>query len=72
MIYLKNAGLVSSRKEDQWVLYSLKEEVKDFVNQIFQFLSKDPVLLKDLETYEILNSNRELSANKIQRRTWLH
>ena len=72
MTYLKNAGLVSSRKEDQWVFYSLKEEVKDFVNQIFQFLSKDQMLLKDLETYGILNSNRELSINKIQRKTWQH
>lgn len=70
MIYLKNAGLVSPRKKDQWVFYGLKEEVKDIVSQIFQFLSKDQILLGDLETYQILNSNRELAINKIQRKTW--
>ncbi len=70
MIYLKNAGLVSPRKKDQWVFYALKDEVKDIVNQIFQFLSKDQVLINDLETYQILYSNRELAVNKIQRKTW--
>ncbi|MBY0424376.1 MAG: metalloregulator ArsR/SmtB family transcription factor, partial [Cytophagales bacterium] len=29
LIYLKNAGLVSYRKFDQWVFYSIKEEISD-------------------------------------------
>ncbi len=70
MTYLKNAGLVSARKSDQWVFYALKDEVKDIVSQIFQFLSKDQVLISDLETHQILNSNRELAVNKIKRKTW--
>ncbi len=68
--YLKNAGLVSSRKVDQWVIYSIKEEVIDFVGQIFEFLSKDAVLERDLETYDIMESNRELSSSKIQLKGW--
>lgn len=68
--YLKNAGLVNSRKLDQWVLYSLKEEVKDMLGQIFEFLHKDAILQGDLETFNILYSNRELSLNKIEQKTW--
>ena len=68
--YLKNAGLVSSRKLDQWVLYSLKEEVIDMIGQIFDFLNKDIVLQRDLETFDILYTNRELSLNKIEQKNW--
>lgn len=65
--YLKNAGLVSFRKHDQWVFYFLKEEVLEMIEQIFLFLKKDATLKKDLETFEVLNSNRELSINKIRK-----
>ena len=65
--YLKNAGLVTFRKHDQWVFYFLKEEVLEMIEQIFLFLKKDATLKKDLETFEVLNSNRELSINKIRK-----
>ena len=68
--YLKNAGLVNARKLDQWVLYSLKEEVIDMIGQIFEFISKDSVLQRDLETFEIMYSNRELSINRIEHKIW--
>lgn len=64
--YLKNSGLLSFRKKDQWVFYHIKEEALDIVDQIFSFLNKDTVLLNDYNTFEILNSNRELSINKIK------
>ena len=64
--YLKHAGLLSFRKQDQWVFYHVKEEVLDIVDRIFKFLNKDTVLLKDYETFKILNSNRELSINKVK------
>lgn len=64
--YLKNAGLLGFRKQDQWVFYHIKEEVHDLVDRIFKFLNKDPVLLNDYQTFETLNSNRELSINKIR------
>ena len=68
LTYLKNSGLVGSRKQDQWVFYHIKEEVKDVVSQIFSYLSKDPLLLKDLQTSQVLESNRELAIHKIQGR----
>ena len=62
---MKNAGLVSFRKYDQWVFYSIKEEGYDMVSQIFEFLSKDPVLQKDLETCNTMSANLALAKNKI-------
>lgn len=70
MAYLRSAGIVSPRKLDQWVYYSLKEEATDFILQIFKYMERDPVLQKDQEVYQILFSNRELAANKIQARRW--
>ncbi len=64
--YLKNAGLLNSVKESQWVFYEIKDEVKGIVEQIFEFLNKDAQLQKDDEVFQILNSNRELSINKIE------
>lgn len=70
LTYLKNASLVNSRKKDKWVFYFIKDEAYDFISQIFKYLNTDPVLVKDLETYRILFSNRELAANKLDKK-WL-
>lgn len=70
LAYLRSAGIVTPRKLDQWVYYSLKEEATDFINQIFNYLERDPALQKDLEVYNVLFSNRELAANKIHTRRW--
>ncbi|MDN5203285.1 metalloregulator ArsR/SmtB family transcription factor [Fulvivirgaceae bacterium BMA10] len=72
LIYLKNAGIVNTRKVDQWVFYYIKDEVKDIVNQIFMYLNKDQTLQSDLETFKILHSNRELAINKLSNRSWRH
>lgn len=66
LAYLKNAGLVGSRRVDQWIFYYLLEEAIEIINQIFKFIQKDINLIKDQEVYEILHSNRELAINKIQ------
>ncbi len=71
LIYLKNAGLVGYKKVDQWVYYYIKDEVADVIGQIFQYLSKDPVLVNDLETYRILYSNRELAICKRHQNKWM-
>ena len=70
LAYLRNAGLVTPRKLDQWVYYSLKEEASDFVQQIYTYLERDAMLQKDQETYRILYSNRELAVNRMQTRRW--
>lgn len=70
MAYLKNAGLISPRKVDQWVFYNIKDEAFDLLMQVFNYLEKDALLIKDMETYRILFSNRELAANRIQTKRW--
>jgi DNA-binding transcriptional ArsR family regulator len=62
--YLKNAGILSAEKKDQWVLYNIKEEVVDIISQILSFVEKDNQLVQDISTYQTLYSNRELAANK--------
>lgn len=69
--YLKNAGLLSFRKEELYIFYFVKEEMEDVVRQLIELLEKDPVLRRDLEVYQILYSNRELAVNKLQRRRWM-
>ncbi len=64
--YLKHAGLIGSRKKDQWTFYYVLEEAQEILGQILKFIQKDQNLLRDQEIYEILYSNRELAKNKIQ------
>jgi ArsR family transcriptional regulator len=64
--YLKNSGLVGSKKIDQWTFYYLLDETSEIIQQILKFIQKDNRLIKDQEIYEILYSNRELAKNKIQ------
>ena len=66
--YLKNSGIVSARKVDQWVFYSIREEVEEIINQVFEFLIKDNVLQHDQEVFAILESNRELAKSRLQNR----
>ena len=70
MAYLKNAGLISPRKVNQWVFYGIKDEAYDLLSQVFMYLGKDPRLQKDVETYRILFSNRELAENRMQNKSW--
>ena len=64
--YLKNAGILSARKKDQWVLYNIKEEVIEIISQILSFVEKDLQLVEDIDTYKTLYSNRELAVNNIK------
>ncbi|MGY6521058.1 MAG: ArsR/SmtB family transcription factor [Mongoliitalea sp.] len=64
--YLKNAGLVGSRRVDQWIFYYILDEAYEIIGQIFTFIQKDVNLIRDQEVYKILDSNRELAKNKIQ------
>lgn len=64
--YLKNSGLVGSKKIDQWTFYYLLDDTSEIIQQTLKFIHKDNRLIKDQEIYEILHSNRELAKNKIQ------
>jgi ArsR family transcriptional regulator len=68
--YMKNAGILASRKADQYVFYYIKEEVEIFVRQMLEYVQRDARLQKDLEVHDILASNRELAKNKVSTRTW--
>lgn len=64
--YLKNAGLLGSKRVDQWMFYYILDEAIEIIHQIFRFIQKDAHLIRDQEVYMILNSNRELAINKIE------
>jgi len=68
--YLKNSGMLLSQKIDQWVVYTIKDEVYDIVQQFVGFVEKDKQLKEDLDVYNTLFNNRELAQNKIQPRRW--
>ena len=69
LAYMRNSGILNSTKVDQWVVYTIKEEVEDIISQILSFVEKDTKLKEDITTLQTLYSNRELVANKISSRT---
>jgi len=68
LAYLRNSGILNTRKIDQWVVYSIKEEVGEIISQILSFVEKDAQLRNDIKTYDTLFSNRELIANRLPTR----
>ena len=68
--YLKNAGLVYGHPVDQFVYYRIRNQASDVIEQFFHYMSRDSLLLKDLETYNILYSNRELAIYKEHLKQW--
>lgn len=68
LIYLKNVGLVTYRRLDQWTFYAVKDELGDFIEIVMKYFEKNPELINDMNTYKTLFSNRELAINKIERK----
>ena len=68
--YLKNSGILTTQKHDQWVIYSIKEELVDVIKQIMSFFEKDSRLLEDVDTYRTLQSNRELFSGISNKHKW--
>ena len=66
LIYLKNSGILTTRKFNQWVFYQIKDEVFDIVKQILQFLRRDMVFQNDQQIFQTLYTNRELALNKLK------
>ena len=63
--YLKNCGLLSTKKKDQWVYYYIKEEYMGIITQTFSFMDKDATIIKDQKTFETLYSNNILAIRKL-------
>jgi ArsR family transcriptional regulator len=59
--YLRNAGIVVPRKVDQWVFYSVKEEVTDLVKVLMEYFGKDHQLADDAEKYDTLFDEKQLA-----------
>lgn len=70
LTYLKNSGILTFRRDNHWVFYSIKDEVYEILKQIFQFLRKDQLLQKDQQLYQTMYSNRELAVNRVQMEAW--
>jgi ArsR family transcriptional regulator len=66
LIYLKNSGLLGSKRVDQWIFYYILDEAQEIIQQIFKFIQKDPNFKRDQDVYNILLTNRELAINKIE------
>ena len=66
LIYLKNSGILTTRKFNQWAFYQIKDEVFEMVKQILQFLRRDPVLQQDQQVFQTMYTNRELALNRLQ------
>lgn len=62
MSYLKNAGIVNYRKYDQWIFYFIQDEVLGLLGQVWSYIEKDQVLNNDIEIFDVMFSNRELTA----------
>lgn len=60
LLYLKNSGILSVRKINQWAFYAVKEEVQDVVRVMLGFVDRDPELVRDRETCAVMHTNREL------------
>jgi ArsR family transcriptional regulator len=65
LIYLKNSGILTTRKHHHFVFYQIKEEALEVIKQMFQFLQRDPQLQKDQQLCQTMLSNRELSAYRV-------
>jgi ArsR family transcriptional regulator len=66
LLYLKNSGILSARKLNQWSFYQIKDEAYDIVKQVLHFLIRDPVLQQDQQLFKTLFTNRELALYKLK------
>lgn len=67
---LKSAGLVQNRRQDYWVLYKIKDEAAELLEGLLELMDKDPQLQKDIRACEAMESNRELTQNKLAMRRY--
>jgi len=56
LIYLKNAGLLTSKKEDRWVLYMIREDLPQGVKEI---VKRAAVLARESEGFPDVEARLE-------------
>ncbi len=64
LAYLKNAGILNTKKRDQWRYFEIKEEFMGIAQHLFSYLEKDNVLLEDLNNFNTLYANNVLAIRK--------
>jgi len=70
LIYLKHSGLLNVRKKGQWTFYYLNPKLAQQIGVYVDILKNDTTLKNDIQTYNILFSNRELAAYKMTQRRY--
>ncbi|MBC7388961.1 MAG: metalloregulator ArsR/SmtB family transcription factor [Opitutaceae bacterium] len=70
LIYLKHSALLNVRKKGQWTFYYLNPKYSQQIVVYIGILNSDPTLKNDIQTYNILFSNRELAAYKMTQRKY--
>ena len=63
--FIRNNGLFTIYKHDNWTFYSIKEEYMGIISQMLSFMEKDSTIAKDQETYETLYANNILAIRKL-------
>lgn len=66
VIYLKNSGILGSKKFEKWMIYFIKDEMMEIVGKLLDFVEKDVHLRNDLDIYKTMSSNRALEINRIE------
>lgn len=66
VIYLKNSGILGSRKFEKYMIYYVREEMMEIVGRLLEFVEKDTTLRRDISTYNTMFNNRALEINRIE------
>ena len=65
MVYLKNNGLLTIQKHDQWTYYRIKEEFLETTDRFLRPVQKDQQLQQDLKTFKTMYANNTLALRKL-------
>ena len=65
LIYLKNCGLLKSKKIDQWVYYYINAPYLSIIKTLLNYFDDDEMIRKDLDEYRTLYSNNELAIRRL-------
>ena len=63
--YLKNSGILGSKKFEKWMLYYIKEEMMEITGRLLDFVEKDQTLRKDIDVHQTMSNNRALEIDRI-------
>ncbi len=65
VIYLKNNGLLTTEKHDQWTYYRIKDEFLETTERFLRPVQKDQQLQQDLKTFKTMYANNTLALRRL-------